>query len=200
MERDNLIIVGGKRKICFNKIISKELNHVSNKGKKYLTKFTPKQQKFIDQYTSKFGLLSARDCAIRAGYDPGSAHTRANELLDWRKNPDVVEEINARQIANREIWLIDKEKHLANLTRIQNEARAKGQYGVAGKMEELKGKVQGFYIDRNMTLTKEITEEDMSAKMKEMFPTSEEFEAINKSMAEEMFGPMKKADKDKKEE
>ena len=94
---------------------------MSNKGKKYLTKFTPKQQKFIDQYTSKFGLLSARDCAIRAGYDPGSAHTRANELLDWRKNPDVVEEINARQIANREIWLIDKEKHLANLTRIQNE-------------------------------------------------------------------------------
>lgn len=171
-----------------------------NKGKKYLTKFTPKQQKFIDQYTSKFGLLSARDCAIRAGYDPGSAHTRANELLDWRKNPDVVEEINARQIANREIWLIDKEKHLANLTRIQNEARAKGQYGVAGKMEELKGKVQGFYIDRNMTLTKEITEEDMSAKMKEMFPTREEFEAINKSMAEEMFGPMKEVKKDKKEE
>jgi hypothetical protein len=51
-----------------------------------------------------------------------------------------------------------------------------------------------------MTLTKEISEEDMSAKMKEMFPTREEFEAINKSMAEEMFGPMKKADKDKKEE
>ena len=118
--------------------------------------------------------------------------------MDWRKNPDVAEEINARQIANREIWLIDKEKHLANLTRIQNEAHR--QYGVAGKMEELKGKVQGFYIDRNMTLTKEISEEDMSAKMKEMFPTREEFEAINKSMAEEMFGPMKKADKDKKEE
>ena len=134
------------------------------------------------------------------GRRPQETIDRANELLDWRKNPDVVEEINARQIANREIWLIDKEKHLANLTRIQNEARAKGQYGVAGKMEELKGKVQGFYIDRNMTLTKEISEEDMSAKMKEMFPTREEFEAINKSMAEEMFGPMKKADKDKKEE
>ena len=173
---------------------------MSNKGKKYSTKITPKQEKFINLYTSKYGLLSARDCAIRAGYDPGSAHTRANELLDWRKNPHIVEEINARQIANREVWLIDKEKHLANLTRIQNEARAKGQYGVAGKMEELKGKVQGFYIDRNMTLTKEISEEDMSAKMKEMFPTIEEFEAINKSIAEEMFGPLKNAKDDKKEE
>ena len=161
---------------------------MSNKGKKYLTKFTQKQQKFIDQYTSKFGLLSARDCAIRAGYDPGSAHTRANELLDWRKNPDVVEEINARQIANREIWLIDKEKHLANLTRIQNEARAKGQYGVAGKMEELKGKVQGFYIDRNMTLTKEVTPEELNEKMTDMFPNREEYEAMQRQMADELYG------------
>ena len=36
--------------------------------------------------------------------------------------------------------------------------------------------------------------------MKEMFPTREEFEAINKSMAEEMFGPLKNAKDDKKEE
>ena len=35
-------------------------------GKKYITKITPKQQKFIDIYTSKFGELSATDCAIKA--------------------------------------------------------------------------------------------------------------------------------------
>jgi hypothetical protein len=168
---------------------------MSNKGKKYITKITPKQQKFIDLYTSKYGLLSARDCAIRAGYDPGSAHTRANELLDWRQNPHIVQEISNRQIANREVWLIDKEKHLANLTRIQNEAREKGQYGVAGKMEELKGKVQGFYVDRNMTLTKELTETDLNQRLKDMFPTREDYDAIHKSMADELFGPMKDAKK-----
>ena len=171
---------------------------MSNKGKKYITKFTRRKQKFIDEYTSKFGLLSARDCAIRAGYERNSAHTRANELLDWRKNPDVVEEINNRQIANREVWLIDKEKHLANLTRIQNEAREKGQYGVAGKMEELKGKVQGFYIDRNMTLTKEVSDTDLNERLKDMFQTKEEFEAMNKAMADDLFGPDPK--KVKKEE
>jgi len=171
---------------------------MSNKGKKYITKITGKQLKFIELYTSKYGLLSARDCAIRAGYDRNSAHTRANELLDWRKNPDVVEEINNRQIANREVWLIDKEKHLANLTRIQNEAREKGQYGVAGKMEELKGKVQGFYIDRNMTLTKEVTDTDLNERLKDMFQTKEEFEAMNKAMADDLFGPDPK--KVKKEE
>ena len=170
---------------------------MTNKGKKYLTKITGKQQKFIDLYTSKYGLLSARDCAIRAGYDRNSAHTRANELLDWRKNPHIVEEISNRQIANREVWLIDKEKHLANLTRIQNEAREKGQYGVAGKMEELKGKVQGFYIDRNMTLTKEVSEVDLNDRLKDMFQTKEEFEAMNKAMAEELFGTdIKKAKKE----
>ena len=78
----------------------------------------------------------------------------------------IVKAIDERQKSNREIWLVDKEKHLANLTRIQQEARAKGQYGVAGKMEELKGKVQGFYIDRNMTLTKEVTPDELNQKMK----------------------------------
>ena len=58
---------------------------MTNKGKKYLTKITGKQQKFIDLYTSKYGLLSARDCAIRAGYDRNSAHTRPNELLDCER-------------------------------------------------------------------------------------------------------------------
>ncbi len=154
-----------------------------NTGKKYVNKITPKQQKFIDLYTQRYGELSATDCAIKAGYDRSSAHTRANELLDWRKSPDIVKAIDERQKSNREIWLVDKEKHLANLTRIQQEARAKGQYGVAGKMEELKGKVQGFYIDRNMTITKELTGDELNQKMKDMFPTREDYEQMHKSMA-----------------
>src|SRR6056300_1004811 len=79
-------------------------------------------------------------------------------------------------------------KKLKCLTRIQNEARSKSQYGVAGKMEELKGKVQGFYIDRNMTLTKEVTEEDLNEKMRSMFDSKEEYEAVTKAMTEEIFG------------
>jgi|TARA_Y100000294_G_scaffold156261_1_gene157039 hypothetical protein len=171
-------------------------NPPDNTGKKYLTKITPKQQKFIDIYTSKYGELSATDCAIRAGYDRGSAHTRASELLDWRKSPDVVKIIDARMIANKEIWLINKEKHLANLTRIQNEARKKGQYGVAGRMEELKGRVQGFYIDRNMTLTKEVTTDELNQKMKDLFPTREDYELMQKEMSEDLFGV--KEEKEKK--
>jgi len=36
-------------------------------AKKYITKITAKQQKFIDIYTSRYGELSATDCAIKRG-------------------------------------------------------------------------------------------------------------------------------------
>ena len=87
----------------------------TNKGKKYLTKITPKQQKFIDLYTTKFGEWSATQCAIAAGYERSSAHTRAHELLDWRQNPEVVRIIDERQIDNKSVWLVDKIRHLGLL-------------------------------------------------------------------------------------
>ena len=55
-------------------------------------------------------------------------------------------------------------------------------------MEELKGKVQGFYIDRNMTLTKEITEEELNERMWKMFGSKEEYEQVAKAMTDEIFG------------
>jgi hypothetical protein len=121
----------------------------TNKGKKYLTKITAKQQKFIDLYTSKYGELSATDCAIKAGYDRESAHTRASELLDWRKNPEIVSIINRRQVGNKEVWLLDKTMHLANLTRIQQEARAKG-LNLTEYSKEILGAVLDF-INNNFS-------------------------------------------------
>ena len=35
--------------------------------------------------------------------------------------------IQDRLMGNMEVWMLDKQKHMANLTRIQQEARAKGQ-------------------------------------------------------------------------
>ena len=53
-----------------------------------------KQDKFIDIYVSGYGELTATECAIRAGYEKSSAHTRASELLDWRQNPEITKEID----------------------------------------------------------------------------------------------------------
>ena len=58
-----------------------------NTGKKYDLTITDKQIKFIDLYCSKYGELSATDCAIRAGYSRTSAYQRAHELLNPRLSP-----------------------------------------------------------------------------------------------------------------
>ena len=165
--------------------------------KKYLTKFTPQQEKFIDMYCSKYGELSATQCAINAGYARSSAHTRAAELLDWRKHPDIALEIQDRLAGLREQWDINKDKHLAMLTKIRDEARLKGQYGVVAKCEELRGRVSGLYIERQMTLTGSMDEAAMSEKFKTMFKTREEYRQLSESMADELFGPVKKVSKNK---
>ena len=87
-----------------------------------------------------------------------------------------------------EVWLIDKEKHLANLHRIQQDAKAKGQYGVAGKMEELKGKVQGFYVERNLNLNVEQNQTDTRERIKRMYDR-EDYEEYLKAQINDIYEP-----------
>ena len=86
-----------------------------------------------------------------------SAHTRAAELLDWKKHPDIAIEIQDRLAALREAWDVNRDKHLAMLVKIRDASMEKGMYGVANKAEELRGKVAGLYVERNLTLTKELS-------------------------------------------
>ena len=155
--------------------------------KKYLTSFTAKQRKFIDLYCSRYGEWSATQCAIAAGYERRSAHTRANELLNWRLYPEVRREIDLRLADSRRVWSIDRDKSMANLFRIGQEAGAKGQYGVKAKCEELRGKLAGLYIEKQMILSKELTQEDIDAKWKSMFKSREEMEAMNKAILEDVW-------------
>ena len=149
---------------------------------------TAKQIKFIDLYCSKYGELSATECAIRAGYSRTSAYQRAHELLNPKVSPGTAQIIHDRLMGNMEVWMLDKEKHMANLTRIQSEAREKGQYGVAAKCEELKGKVQGFYVERNLNLNAEISADDSRDRIRRMYDR-EEYEEYAKAEIDNIFGP-----------
>ena len=162
----------------------------ANKPELNLPDATGKQIKFIDLYCSKYGELSATECAIRAGYSRTSAYQRAHELLDFRKNPAVAKVIQDRLMGNMEVWMLDKQKHMANLTRIQQEARAKGQYGVAAKCEELKGKVQGFYVERNLNINAD-TKIDIEAARDRIRKNydREDYETFIKGQINEIFGP-----------
>ena len=162
--------------------------------KKYVTTFTAKQRKYIDLYCSKDGEWSATQCAIAAGYEKDSAHTRANELMNWRLYPEVRKEIDMRLEDSRKVWEIDRNKSMANLFRIGQEAGEKGQYGVKAKCEELRGKLAGLYIEKQMILSKEISEEDMDAKWKSLFQSKEEMIAVNNQLAEQVWNDDEKMD------
>ena len=162
--------------------------------KKYLTSFTAKQRKFIDLYCSRYGEWSATQCAIAAGYEKDSAHTRANELLNWRLYPEVRKEIDVRLEDSRKVWEIDRNKSMANLFRIGQEAGAKGQYGVKAKCEELRGKLAGLYIEKQMVLSKEMSEEDMDARWKSLFQSKEEMIAVNQQLADQVWNDDEKFD------
>ena len=154
---------------------------------------TPLQEKFVAIYCSRYGEKSATQCAIDAGFGEAGAHTRASELLNPQKNPNVVLEIQSRLAMLRDQWDIDRDKHLAMLTKIRDEARIKGQYGVVAKCEELRGKVGGLYIEKSMVLTKDIKDEDGLEKFKAIYETRDDFDKAMLVMGEEMF-PDQKSD------
>ena len=160
-----------------------------NTGKKYLTELTPKQRKFIDVYCSKYGEISATACAIAAGYSRDSAHTKASELLDFRKYPQVRMEIDLRLAHSRELWSITRDKSMAHLFKIGEEARKKGNLGVAAKCEELRGKLGGLYIEKLHTLheNRELSEDELNEKIRKIFPTRTDFIKGSKSMIEGLY-------------
>ena len=167
--------------------------------KKYLTKLTPIQEKFIDEYCSRFGEISATQCAINAGYARDSAHSRAHELLDWRKHPYVRREIDRRMEDTRKVWEIDRDKHLRKLNDIGKKADAKGLYGVSLKAEELRGKVAGLYIEKQMIMKTELSLDELNAKWKSLFKNREEMEQTHISMLDDVWGKEEQVIEDTKQ-
>ena len=149
------------------------------------------QEKFVDFYCSRYGEWSAAQCAEAAGYGKKGSYARASELLDYKKNPSVVLEIQQRLAALRQQWDIDRDKHLAMLTKIRDEARIKGQYGVVAKCEELRGKVGGLYIEKSMVLSKDIKGDTSNEALRKVWGSREDFEKSMLIMAEDMYPDQK---------
>ena len=112
---------------------------------------TEMQKKFARLYVeSLYGTesLTNTECAIKAGYSPDSAYQRAYELLSPKFCPHVVKFIGDLKEDFRIRNSIDPDKHMAELNNIKHLAIKKGQLSTAGRMEELRGKVAGYYVER----------------------------------------------------
>ena len=134
---------------------------------------TDMQKRFARLYVeASYGTeyLSNTEVAIKAGYSPDSAYQRAYELLNPRISPHVVQFIGKLKEDFRIKNNIDPDKHMARLNHLGRLAEEHRNYGVAGRMEELRGKVAGYYIDRQIIKQKgsieDLTEAELEERMK----------------------------------
>ena len=117
---------------------------------------------------AKFGSrhLTNTEVAIQVGYSPESSYQRAFELLNPRHCPHVVKYIGQLKDEFRQKNNIDPDKHMARLNYLGQKAEQNKMVGVALRAEELRGKVAGYYIDRQIIKQKasidDMTEEQLN--------------------------------------
>ena len=131
---------------------------------------TEMQKKFCELYVQNAGRWSNTEIAIRAGYKPESAYQRAHELLNPKICPHVVRYTSLIKEDFLKKNDIDPNKHLSRLNHLALEAGKEKMFGVALRAEELRGKVAGYYVDKQLNVNKsmEETTEELEKKMKNM--------------------------------
>jgi phage terminase small subunit len=130
------------------------------------------QNKFVQILVESDGQLSKTECAKLAGYDDKSAYQRAYELTHPKHCPNVVQEIGRYKAEYMEKYKITPENHIQMLAKIRDQALAEKMYGVAGRMEELRGKATGLYVEKTMNLNKNeydnLSEDELDQRMRQI--------------------------------
>lgn len=111
---------------------------------------TAKQRRFVGELVSNDGMITMREAAIRAGYAPRSAHSRAYELTNSEICPHVVAEIRRQQSELDAKYGVTYERHVRDLKDIRDGALENGAYSAAVQAEKARGMAQGdIYISRS---------------------------------------------------
>ena len=122
---------------------------------------TDMQRNFANLYVENLGAnkLTNTQIAINAGYEPESSYQRAYELLNPRICPHVVKYISERKAEFLQKNNIDPNKHMAALQYAKDRADKMDMIGVYLRAEELRGKVAGYYIDKQIIAKKDLDDE-----------------------------------------
>jgi len=123
-------------------------------GKKVATrgpnrKLTRRQEKFVKELVANDGLITMREAAIRAGYPPASAHTRAYELTNNNICPHVVSEIQRYRDELDEQYGVTYKRHIADMGKIKNLALEGGAFSAAVMAEKNRGLAAGLYVSKS---------------------------------------------------
>ena len=128
-------------------------------------------QLFVDNMFSN-DTLTNRDIAIAAGYSKDSAHQRAYENTTYRLKPHVVKYIEELKEDFRVRNQITPEKHMARLNELHEMAKSKGQLHTAMNAEVYRGKMAGYYVERQLVKSGDdltlLTEDQLDERMKKI--------------------------------
>jgi len=140
------------------------------------------QKKFCNLYVENHygnSSLTNTQVAMKAGYSNDSAYQRAYELLNPRICPHVVKYIGELKEDFRIKNHIDPDKHMARLNYLGQVAEENKMVGVALRAEELRGKVAGYYIDKQIIKNSDglddLSVEELELKMKQILSNNKHF-------------------------
>ena len=143
---------------------------------------TEMQKMFCNLYVENYfgnSNLTNTQVAMKAGYASDSAYQRAYELLNPKISPHVVKRIGELKEDFRIKNNIDPDKHMARLNYLGQIAEENKIVGVALRAEELRGKVAGYYIDKqiikNTNSIDNLSAEELQQKMKQILEDNQHF-------------------------
>ncbi len=131
---------------------------------------TERQQKFAELLVFNEGRKSPSECAYEAGYKTRPRQA-ASELRNPKIAPLVVKYIGELRAEIQEKYGINFEKHISELAKLREDARAKGAWSAAINAEIARGKAGGLYVDQKLVLSGNLdnmSEKELESKMKQI--------------------------------
>ena len=135
---------------------------------------TDKEKRFAEIAAENYfsaDTKSNSQIAVESGYSKESARQRGYENTTYKLKPHVVTYIEELKEDFRIRNQITPDKHMARLMALGKKAEQKGNLSVAGRMEELRGRVAGYYVERKLVGHKksleDMTEEELNAEIKQ---------------------------------
>ena len=133
-------------------------------------KLSERQIKFAELLVFNEGRKSPSECAYEAGYK-SRPRQAASELRNPKYSPLVVKYIGELRAEIQEKYGVNFERHITELARIRDEARAKGAWSAATNAEVARGKAGGLYVDQKLVLSGNLdnmSEKELEAKMNQI--------------------------------
>ena len=133
-------------------------------------KLTERQIKFAELLVYNEGRKSPSECAYEAGYKTRPRQA-ASELRNPKIAPLVVRYIGELRAEIQEKCGITFEKHIGELAKLREDARAKGAWSAAINAEIARGKAGGLYVDQKLVLSGNLdnmSEKELEAKMNQI--------------------------------